>query len=301
MALVPWPFDYGSCSFHFSSARSERTSPRLPSQRCHFTLVAERPVYREYSSRVVDPCAPHRRERIRTHSLTFDPGRAVGFRNVCLSSTILFGTSAGTLTVALDAAVISFWSFKRGQSLYKVVFNLCALPLTIWLAAKLFFSVATFGPLFRNPQLIELNQLRPLVLATVVYFLLSSWIITFAIALEQRLPAFRIWTDNFTWISLNYFGGASVAALLVSYTNDINYSFLIIIVLVLPLFGIIYATYSRRVGRVQDANRHLSELNALYVSTIETLAMAIDAKDQVTHGHIRRVQLYAVALAKHLV
>ena len=137
-------------------------------------------------------------------------------------------------------------------------------------------------------------------LATVVYFLLSSWIITFAIALEQRIPPFRIWTDNFTWISLNYFGGASVAALLVSYTNDINYSFLIIIVLVLPLFGIIYATYSRRVGRVQDANRHLSELNALYVSTIETLAMAIDAKDQVTHGHIRRVQLYAVALAKHL-
>src|SRR5678816_1019859 len=28
--------------------------------------------------------------------------------------------------------------------------------------------------------------------------------------------------------------------------------------------------------------------------------MAIDAKDQITHGHIRRVQSYAVALAKHL-
>jgi putative nucleotidyltransferase with HDIG domain len=62
----------------------------------------------------------------------------------------------------------------------------------------------------------------------------------------------------------------------------------------------LYATYSRRVGRVTDANRHLIELNTLYVSTIETLAMAIDAKDQVTHGHIRRVQLYAVGLARHL-
>src|SRR5439155_22505786 len=33
-------------------------------------------------------------------------------------------------------------------------------------------------------------------------------------------------------------------------------------------------------------------------ATIETLAHAIDAKDQVTHGHIRRVQRSAVALAR---
>ena len=51
-------------------------------------------------------------------------------------------------------------------------------------------------------------------------------------------------------------------------------------------------------GRVDDANRHLKELNRLYLSTIETLAMAIDAKDQITHGHIRRVQIHAVALAR---
>ena len=36
------------------------------------------------------------------------------------------------------------------------------------------------------------------------------------------------------------------------------------------------------------------------MATIETLAMAIDAKDQVTHGHIRRVQSYAVGLAREL-
>ena len=51
-------------------------------------------------------------------------------------------------------------------------------------------------------------------------------------------------------------------------------------------------------ARVEDANRHLAELNSLHMSTIETLAMAIDAKDQVTHGHVRRVQLLAVKLAR---
>ena len=44
-------------------------------------------------------------------------------------------------------------------------------------------------------------------------------------------------------------------------------------------------------GRVEDANNHLGEAKqALHISMIETLAMAIDAKDQITHGHIRRVQ-----------
>jgi putative nucleotidyltransferase with HDIG domain len=218
------------------------------------------------------------------------------------TSAILFGPSAGTLTVALDAAVISFWSFKRGHKLFKIVFNVFALPLTIWLASQLLFAVGGFEPLFRNKQhSIDLQQLLgPLLLCTVAYFLLSSWIITFAIALERRLPPFKIWRENFAWISLNYFGGASVAALIVSYTNELDWTFFVIILTLLPMLGILYATYSRRVDRVQDANRHLIELNTLYVSTIETLAMAIDAKDQVTHGHIRRVQQYAVGLARHL-
>ena len=217
------------------------------------------------------------------------------------TSLLLFGPAAGTLTVALDAAVISFWSFKRGQKLFKIVFNVCALPLTIWIAATLLFAVGGFDPLFGNSESISLQQIIwPLLLCTVTYFLLSSWIITVAIALERRVSPFSIWHDNFAWISLNYFGGASAAALIVTFTKQLDWTFILIIVTLLPVMGLLYFTYSRRVDRVQDANRHLIELNTLYVSTIETLAMAIDAKDQVTHGHIRRVQQYAVGLATHL-
>jgi hypothetical protein len=93
---------------------------------------------------------------------------------------------------------------------------------------------------------------------------------------------------------VNYFSGASVAALIVTYTSRLELSTLIIIV---PLLVISYLTFRTAMGRVEDSNQHLVELNRLYLSTIETLAMAIDAKDQITHGHIRRVQTYAVGLA----
>ena len=53
-------------------------------------------------------------------------------------------------------------------------------------------------------------------------------------------------------------------------------------------------------GRLEDAIRHVSQVNDLYLSTVETLAMAVDAKDQVTHGHIRRVQVSRSNLAKRL-
>src|SRR5678816_1161721 len=103
--------------------------------------------------------------------------------------------------------------------------------------------------------------------------------------------------DNFIWLSVNSFSGASVAALIVSYTREIDISTLAII---LPLLVVSYLTFRTAMGRVDDSNKHLAALNKLYLSTIETLAMAIDAKDQITHGHIRRVQSYAVQLAQHI-
>ncbi len=70
--------------------------------------------------------------------------------------------------------------------------------------------------------------------------------------------------------------------------------------IIVPLLIISYLTFKTSLGRVEDATRHVEEVNRLYFSTIETLATAIDAKDQVTHGHIRRVQKFALGLAHHL-
>jgi putative nucleotidyltransferase with HDIG domain len=69
------------------------------------------------------------------------------------------------------------------------------------------------------------------------------------------------------------------------------------LIIIVPLLVVSYLTFRTAMGRVEDTNQHLSELNRLYLSTIETLAMAVDAKDQVTHGHIRRVQAEATRLA----
>ncbi len=214
------------------------------------------------------------------------------------TSVLLFGSAPGTLTVALDALVISIWSYRKGHPTYKIAFNVCAVPLSMWLACHLYYEISPYGPLQTSRTAVQLKGLLwPLIIFTITYYGLNTWLITLAIALEKRLSPVAVWREHFLWLALNYFGGASVAVLLVSYTKDLDYTYLLIII---PLLAVLYFTFSTSMGRVEDANRHLSQLNALYMSTIETLAMAIDAKDQITHGHLRRVQSYAVGLAKLL-
>ena len=60
---------------------------------------------------------------------------------------------------------------------------------------------------------------------------------------------------------------------------------------------ILHFAYRNSTGRLADQLHHLAEVNRLHLSTIEALAHAIDAKDAVARGQIRRVQALAVALA----
>jgi putative nucleotidyltransferase with HDIG domain len=63
---------------------------------------------------------------------------------------------------------------------------------------------------------------------------------------------------------------------------------------------VFYLTLRASFGRLEDAHLHVKKVDRLYTSTVETLAMAIDAKDDVTHNHVRRVQASALALARAL-
>jgi diguanylate cyclase (GGDEF)-like protein/putative nucleotidyltransferase with HDIG domain len=51
-------------------------------------------------------------------------------------------------------------------------------------------------------------------------------------------------------------------------------------------------------GRLESEKKHAEEIASLHLQTIEALAMAIEAKDDTTHEHLQRVQVYALALGR---
>jgi HD-GYP domain-containing protein (c-di-GMP phosphodiesterase class II) len=79
------------------------------------------------------------------------------------------------------------------------------------------------------------------------------------------------------------------------------------------MYGI-YRSYQIYLARLEDQKkrvaieelqvaaekRHVEEVCALHLRTIEGLALAIDAKDHTTHQHLHRVRTYALEIAKEL-
>jgi putative nucleotidyltransferase with HDIG domain len=211
----------------------------------------------------------------------------------CIGGALLFGPSVATLAVAAHSLV---YSLRRRRPIRQMAFNASALALSMWFSASAFFALAGVGPLAIEHAPIT-PLVGPLLALTGVYFVLNSGLTAIAVGLDSRQSPFQIWKQNFRWLWVGYLGAASVAFCLILLLQQQS---LAAAAMVLPLLAVFHLTLRSSFGRLDDARRHLGDLDRLYLSTVETLAMAIDAKDDVTHSHVRRVQAYAVGLARAL-
>jgi putative nucleotidyltransferase with HDIG domain len=212
------------------------------------------------------------------------------------TSVLLFGSAAGTVTVVIEALVISFWQKTARSTSARLLFNAAAPAIAIRAAGDAFFlmSGTVAGQISSgNLRLVVL----PIFGLALLYFAFNSCLIAGAMATDRGSAAIKMWRRNLPAVSVNYFVGACIAMFVSAYAAEINLAVLGIIV---PILLVSYYTIRTSMGRLEDANRHVHHINELYLSTIEALAMAVDAKDQITHGHIRRVQVYATQLAERL-
>jgi putative nucleotidyltransferase with HDIG domain len=209
------------------------------------------------------------------------------------STALLFGPAPATLAVALDTFVVSW---RRRHSPIRRLLNTATPALAMWAASHTFFRLAAVPPLAEAPAPVA-QLVLPLMALTAVYFLLNSGLIAVAIGMEMRKPALQIWREHFSWLSVHTMAAASVSLCLVMLIKVVSLSAVLV---VLPLLVVLHLTLRSSFGRLEDARTHVAHLDRLYLSTVETLAMAIDAKDDVTHSHVRRVQAYALGLARAL-
>jgi putative nucleotidyltransferase with HDIG domain len=213
-----------------------------------------------------------------------------------IAASLLFGPSAGAVCAALDGLVLTSRFSSSQRTWDRVLFNIAAPTIATWLAAQVFFALGGN----RVPLAGTIAALRLLALLGLfgaIDFVLNSGIVAVAVSFERRLPVLSIWKEHFAGLWITYFGGVFGAMLVMTLARFRTLEVLIVLV---PLPVILYVAFRHSLGRAQDQISHLGKVNRVYVAAIEALALAVDAKDQVTYDHTRRVQESAVHLARTL-
>ena len=209
------------------------------------------------------------------------------------SCVLLYGPELATITATVEGLL---HALRWRNSLVHTCFNLGNLSLSVWISGTLFFLVAGVTPLANSP--VNYGELiLPLTVLAASFYSLNSGLTATVIGFEVRRQPLAVWREHFAFLAPTYAAGASIAFLLVMALKQLDFS---AIVLIPPVLLILYLTMRSSFGRLEDSKAHVEKLNRMYLSTVETLATAIDAKDEVTHGHIRRVQGAALALAKEV-
>ncbi|HZT75368.1 MAG TPA: HD domain-containing phosphohydrolase [Vicinamibacterales bacterium] len=209
------------------------------------------------------------------------------------TSILLFGSAVPVLTVAVDGLWISLT--QKDRRIYRALFNIAEPAISTWTAAQVFSTVLHAVSAAPTPTSAPI-VLPAIIAMAAAFFGLNSGLSALAVALENRTSAYDFWRGHAWYLAVNYYAAASVAALAVSGPR-INFG---VAVLVLPLLLLSYVAYREASTRVDEATRHVTDVEHLYRASVEMLAIAVDAKDQVTHGHIRRVQRHTLDVASAL-
>jgi diguanylate cyclase (GGDEF)-like protein/putative nucleotidyltransferase with HDIG domain len=212
---------------------------------------------------------------------------------VDFASLLLLGPNETMLVAAGSAFAQCNLNRRERNPLHRTLFSMASLIVTVQ-GAGLAFNLLSM-PASASPWT---AMARPLVGAATAYFLLNTGLIASAIALSQRQSIFTVWQTNFLWSAPSYFVGALTAQAAATFVEHSAYWWLAPLTFA-PLY-LTYRTYKVYMGRIEDEQRHVQQTSDLHLATIEALARAIDAKDQTTQSHIRRVQTYAAGLAKSI-
>jgi putative nucleotidyltransferase with HDIG domain len=206
------------------------------------------------------------------------------------AALFVYGPEAATVTVALDTLAIS--TRLKGTP-GRVIFNTAAPSLAMWCAGMLVFRVAGLTLPVDSTSLTTVFVAASASVA--ISFVLGSVFVAAAVALHERQSLWPLWRAHFAGLWTGPVAGGYVGALVALYTDKLGAAAW---VAMLPIPLLLYQTLRGALGRVEDELRHLLDMKRMYHATVEAFATAVDAKDQVTAGHTRRVQAYCAALAR---
>jgi diguanylate cyclase (GGDEF)-like protein/putative nucleotidyltransferase with HDIG domain len=205
----------------------------------------------------------------------------VGILDLSYSETVLMG--------CLGGLVQTLWHANPRPRPIQWLFTLANLALSVGAAELVFHSKVAAGVGFRWPLLMAA--------ASTTYFAFNTVSVSGIIAMTEGRNPVHVWKECYLWAFPYYLLGALIACGVSAINRLVGWEFGL---LAFPIVYWIYRSYRTYLSRLEAQKKHAEEIAALHLRTIEALSLAIEAKDHTTHDHLRRVQVYAIEIAKDL-
>jgi diguanylate cyclase (GGDEF)-like protein/putative nucleotidyltransferase with HDIG domain len=198
-------------------------------------------------------------------------------------------------------ATIACWKFIHNNNKVKV-FVLTSNIFTSFLSSQIFYFIlktfANFDKDFVAENPVEMGYL---VLAAAVmcgfYYVANGLLFTVFLSLIYDKTLFLTWQMNFKYRSISYVIGLFLA--LFTYFSLVDFGIKSGLVFI-PISLVSYFVYHFQTQTLSQKTKEISEASRMHLATVEALATAIDARDQMGEGHARRVQILAVGMGELL-
>ncbi len=212
----------------------------------------------------------------------------LGVLELSLPETLLLGCTA-TLAQCL-------FGTKQRPDPIKVIFNVFSM-----MANAIVLSYLAYHDLQR---VLGAGSLPLLVLTALIFFVANTVPVAVIISVTEGKPARKVWGECHFWSFPFYMVGAALVFAVGFLSRHVGWQTSL---LVLPLVYWVYRSYhlylaklAKEKEQVEVEKRNAEEVAALHLRTIESLALAIEAKDHTSHQHLQRVRVFAVEVAKEL-
>ena len=198
------------------------------------------------------------------------------------------GFSEAVAIAGLGGAVQSWWRPNHKPEPIQIPFNISVLAVSSGAASLVFNSALVHAW--------HLELIPRIAVAAAAQFFTNSLFVSSIIVLTQRtqlLPTLR----GMMWSFPYYFVAAMGVGLFHGLSSFIGWQSAL---LSLPAAWMVFRGFQLYLDRMDAQQRHARQMSELQRRTIEALALAIECKDETTHQHLSRVQVYALAIGEEL-
>jgi diguanylate cyclase (GGDEF)-like protein/putative nucleotidyltransferase with HDIG domain len=208
------------------------------------------------------------------------------------------GLPAGIL-LGVAALYLNYWPSRRSGR--HMLFTICGGIVSTVVSVSVFAIV--FGKVAHSAELAGLNDTT---LTTIVGGSVLQAAVYIAVSVSIYLIYHLLEGDNqtpqATVVRLAQQSLASIVIAVATVAICVPFSYFGI------AFGFVFApaavfanlAYSIHLKRLEQKTRQISVASRIHLATVEALATAIDARDQIGLGHVRRTQIYAIGIGELL-